>query len=341
MLDLRSDTVTKPGAAMRTAMANAEVGDDVLDGDPTAIRLERTVAELMGKEAGLFFPTGTMANQAAIWVHTRPGTEILVDAESHIMNWEMAGAAALCGVQTLTVTRRGSVIHASDIARALRPSDSEAPEPTLICVENTHNGAGGAVTPLAEMREIAALARMLGLRVHLDGARLWNAAMATGVSLADFAACADTVMVSFTKGLGAPVGAMIVGSADAIWHARRARKRFGGGMRQVGILAAGALYGVENNLMRLVDDHEAAKRLAVAVDGAAGAVVIPPDTNIVMIDLPVPRAEDVTQRATQLGVRVSAWSPWRVRAVTHLDAPLAMVVEAAPLLRQAIEEALA
>ena len=321
-------------------MANAEVGDDVLDGDPTVIRLQFAVAELLGKEAGLFFPTGTMANQAAIWVHTRPGTEILVDAEAHIMNWEMAGAAALCGVQILKVDGRERMIRASDIERALRPDDPQAPEPSLICVENTHNGEGGVVTPLPEMRDISTLARKLGLPVHLDGARLWNASIATGVSLADFARCVDTIMVSFTKGLGAPVGAMLVGGRDAIGDARRARKRFGGGMRQVGILAAGALYGVENNLSRLVDDHEAAQHLARAVDGAGGAVVIPPDTNIVMIDLPLPRADDVAARAAKLGVLVSTWSPSRVRAVTHLDAPLESVIKAAPLLSKAIEEAL-
>ena len=327
---------------MRQAMASAEVGDDVLDGDPTVEKLQQTVAELLGKEAGLFFPTGTMANQAAIWIHTRPGTEILVDAESHIVHWEMAGAAALCGVQTLMVrVCQGSVIRATDIAKAMRPADSEASEPSLICVENTHNGAGGVITSLAEMREIATVARNAALPVHIDGARLWNAAMATGVSLADFAACGDTVMLSFSKGLGAPVGAMLVGTKDAIRDARRARKRFGGGMRQVGILAAGALYGVQNHLSRLVNDHEAAKRLAVAVDGAGGAAVVSPDTNIVMIDLPRPVADDVARRATQLGVMVSAWSQSRVRAVTHLDAPVEMVIEAAPRLRQAIEEALA
>lgn len=340
-LDLRSDTVTQPTRAMRLAMADAEVGDDVLDGDPTVRRLERRVAELLGKEAALFFPTGTMANQAAIWVHTEPGTEILIDADAHIVHWEIAGAAALCGVQARQVRGTAPVYDAADLRAAIRPVSIHSAEPSLVCIENTHNGAGGVVTGLAGMRAIQQVAREHRLPVHVDGARLWNAAAATGASLAELAACADTVMVSFSKGLGAPVGAALAGPADLIVRAHRVRKRLGGGMRQSGILAAAALHGLDAHLGRLPDDHAAARLLAGIVDGIGGARVVPPDTNIVMIDLPVAAADQVVTRAAELGVRVSSWTPSRVRAVTHLDAPAERVEEGARALARALEETLA
>lgn len=341
VLDLRSDTVTRPTAAMRQAMAAAEVGDDVLEGDPTTRRLEAAVAAHLGKEAALFFPTGTMANQAALWVHGVPGTEVLVEADAHIVHWEMAGAAALCGLQPRLVTATRGFLRAEELERALRAPSPHAPETSLVCLENTHNGAGGVVTPLAELQALAVVARDRGWPVHLDGARLWNASAATGTPLAGFAACADSVMVSFSKGLGAPVGAALAGTQPFIARAHRARKRFGGGMRQSGILAAAALHALEHHLARLGDDHEAARLLATAVDGAGGARVVPPDSNIVMIDLPAPRTPEVVARAAQLGILLSPWHASRVRAVTHLDAPMARVQEAAPRLRQALEEGLA
>jgi threonine aldolase len=341
MLDLRSDTVTKPTPAMRRAMAEAEVGDDVLDGDPTTRRLEQMVAERLGKEAALFFPSGSMANQAAIWVQTTPGTEVLLDADAHILQWEIAAVAGLCGVQVRPVRGAGSVFRAADLRAHVRAPSIHAPEPSMVCLENTHNGAGGAVTPLEALRELTAVARSINVPVHLDGARLWNAAAATGTSLAEFASCADTVMVSFSKGLGAPVGACLAGSADVISRAHRARKRFGGGMRQSGILAAAALHGLEHHLGRLTEDHEAARYLATLVDGAGGAKVVSPDTNIVMIDLPEPRADAVVARAAELGVRISKWHASRVRAVAHLDAPIGAIAAHAPKLRQALAETLA
>ncbi len=340
VLDLRSDTVTRPTAAMRRAMAEAEVGDDVLDGDPTTRRLEAMVAERLGTERALFFPSGTMANQSAIWVQTTPGTELLLDADAHIIQWEIAGVAALCGVQVRPVHAAGSVFRAADLTAAIRSPSVHAPEPSMVCLENTHNGAGGAVTPLPELRALTAVARTLGVPVHLDGARLWNAAAATGTSLADFAACADTVMVSFSKGLGAPVGACLAGPADVIARAHRARKRFGGGMRQSGILAAAALHGLEHHLDRLPQDHEAAAYLARLVDGVGGAKVVMPDTNIVMIDLPQPRADEVVARAAALGVRISKWHASRVRAVAHLDAPIDAIAAHAPSLARALAEVL-
>jgi threonine aldolase len=329
VIDLRSDTVTRPTTAMRRAMADAEVGDDVLDGDPTTRRLEAVVAEHLGKERALFFPTGTMANQAAIWVHTRPGTEVLVDAESHIVHWEMAATAALAGVQIRPVHAPSGVMQADDLRASIRYPSSSNADTSLVCLENTHNGAGGAVTSLGAMQAIQAVAREQRLPVHLDGARLWNASAATGTSLQDFAACADTVMVSFSKGLGAPVGAALAGPADLIEQAKRARKRFGGGMRQSGILAAAALYGLEHHLARLPEDHESARYLASCLQGVGGMQVVMPDTNIVMIDLPGPMAGEMEARARAVGVLLSTWHASRVRLVTHLDAPAGLVAEAA------------
>lgn len=319
-IDLRSDTVTKPGAAMRQAMASADVGDDVLDGDPTVARLQERVAELLGKERALFFPTGTMANQAALWLLGDRGTEVLLDAEAHIAHWELAGAAALAGLQLRPVRGDGLVMDAEALRRTIRQPSPNAPRASLVCLENTHNGAGGVVTSLPELRAISEAAREHGLPVHMDGARLWNASVATGTSLAEFAACADTVMVSFSKGLGAPVGAALAGDSAAMTDAWVIRKRFGGGMRQSGILAAGALYGLENNLTRLAEDHEHARLLADRVEGAGGARVVPPDTNILMVDLAHGiAAAEVVARMSERGVKISAWSPTRLRAVTHLD----------------------
>lgn len=325
---------------MRRAMADAEVGDDVLDGDPTVVLLQERVCALLGKERAFYYPTGTMANQAALWQLGTRGTEVLLDSEAHIAHWEVAGAAALAGLQLRPVRGDGPVMDADALRRAIRPPSPHAPRATLVCVENTHNGAGGKVTPVEELRAMREVAREHGLPVHMDGARLWNAAVATGTPLADLAACADTVMVSFSKGLGAPVGAVLAGSADAMAHAWEVRKRLGGGMRQSGILAAAALHGLEHNLARLAEDHEHARLLAERVDGAGGARVVPPDTNIVMIDLPsgVSSASIVSRMATR-GVRLTPWSPTRIRAVTHMDVGRAAVESAAQLLAEELEQA--
>ena len=337
VIDLRSDTVTQPTAPMRQAIANAEVGDDVLSGDPTTKRLEAVVAELLGKDRALFFPTGTMANQAAIWLLTKPGTELLADEQSHIVEWEMAGTAALAGVQVLPVRSARGAMRAADLRAALRPASSSSAETSLVCVENTHNGAGGTVTTIDELRALRDVAQRASLPLHLDGARLWNASVATGTSLDTFASCADTVMVSFSKGLGAPAGAVLAGPSDLMARAVRVRRRFGGGMRQSGILAAGALYGLEHHFDRLADDHEAARYLANVIDGAGGVTVVRPDTNIVMIDLPQPNGREIVARAKALGVLISFWHDRRVRAVTHLDAPEGVVAEAAERLRRAFD----
>ncbi len=329
-------------------MADAEVGDDVLDGDPTVRRLEDAVAELLGKERALFFPSGTMANQTAVWLLARRGTEILLDADAHIVHWEMAGAAALSGAQIRPVRGSGGVIDAASVRAAVRPPSSSAPAASLVCLENTHNGAGGRVTPLGEMRALRDAAREHSLPVHLDGARLWNATVASQTPLREFAACADTVMVSFSKGLGAPVGAALVGSDALMREGWIARKRFGGGMRQSGILAAAALYGLQENFGRLLEDHRNARLFAQAVDGVGGARVVPPDTNIVMIDIaPLEsgeapgagsgRVSGIITRAREAGVLFTPWSATRMRAVTHLDVSEAAVRRAADVLTEILE----
>jgi threonine aldolase len=335
-LDLRSDTVTRPSPGMRAAMADAEVGDDVLDGDPTTRALEARVAQLLGAEAALFFPSGSMANLAAVCVHTRPGQELLLDADAHMVHWELGGVAAIAGAQVRPVRGDTPVMTAAQLQRAARPRGRYDVECGLVCLENTHNGAGGMVTPLAELQALCAVARELGAPVHLDGARLWNAHVATGAPLAEFARCADTVMVSFSKGLGAPVGAALVGSEGVIARADRVRKRLGGGMRQSGVLAAAALYGLAHHLSTLAADHAHARLLANALDGAGGARVVPPETNIVMLDLPHACAEAIVPEARAIGVRCSAWSPTRLRFVTHRDVPRARLTEVIPLLADVV-----
>ena len=340
MIDLRSDTVSRPTLAMRTAMANAEVGDDVLEGDPTVRELETEVARLLGKEAALYFPSGTMANQTAIFVHAEPGTEALCDARAHVYDWEGAGAATFRGVQLRPVTPAGETIRAADVERGMRAPSRYAPRATLLCLENTHNGAGGAVTPLPELVALGEYGRAAGLKVHLDGARLWNAHIATGTPLHDFAAAADTVMVSFSKGLGAPVGAALAGPKALIDAAWEVRKRFGGGMRQSGIIAAGALHGLQHHLTRLAEDHANAATFAALVDGAGGARPVRPDTNIVMIDLRAgQRSADVVAAASALGVALSGWSATRVRAVFHLDVSAADAAAAGAFVARALASA--
>lgn len=340
MIDIRSDTVTKPSPAMRQAIAEAEVGDDYLDGDPTTRRLQARVAQLLGKEKALFFPSGTMANQCAIWALGDRGTEIYADLNSHINDLEMAAAAALSGVQLRTVSGDGPMMDAQSLERAFRPRSSHAPRPSLVCLENTHNGAGGLVTPLAGIRAMHDVARAHDCRVLLDGARLWNAAVASGTPLHDFAGYADLVMVAFSKGLGAPVGAALAGSEELIDRANEQRKRLGGVMRQSGVLAAAALHGLEHNLGRLREDHEHATLFAGIVDRAIAATVVPPDTNIVMIDLaPGLSAHDVQRRVAEHGVKVGVWTPTRVRAVMHLDVSRGQVERAAEVVLDGLDEA--
>jgi threonine aldolase len=338
-IDLRSDTVTRPSREMRAAIAEAEVGDDVLDGDPTTKRLETRVAEILGKEKALFFPTGTMANQAAIWLQSERGTEVFADGSSHLFDLELGASAVFSGVQLRPVWGDGPMMDASSLDRAFRWPPASTLRPSLVCLENTHNSAGGLVIPLAGMQAMAAVARARGCRVHLDGARLWNAAVASGTPLAAFAACADTVMVSFSKGLGAPAGAALAGPADLIARAIEVRRRFGGGMRQSGVLAAAALYGLQHNYDRLSRDHDNATTLAMLADHAIAATVVPPDSNIVMIDL-APNLDplDVAQRTREEGVLVAPWSQSRIRVVLHLDVSETDAEHAGDVIRRALDD---
>lgn len=337
--DFRSDTVTRPTPGMREAIARAEVGDDALGDDPTVQRLEARIAELLGKEASLFLPSGTMANQTAVHVLSRPGTEAVLEGTAHILDWEEGAAAAWSHVQLRAVDTDDGLLTAERVAAAVRPPSEYRMSTSLICVENTHNASGGRVLPLAELQRIRSLARARGIPVHLDGARLWNAGVAAGVPVRDFAAQADTVMVTLSKGLGCPVGSMLAGSAEVVARARRVRRRLGGGMRQAGILAAAGLYALDHHLERLGEDHERARRLAEGIAGVSGARVVPPETNIVMIHLERPglEAAGVIAHCEEAGVLVSEFAPGQLRMVTHLDVDDDAVARAIPVVRRALE----
>ncbi len=318
IVDLRSDTVTRPSPEMRRAIAEAEVGDDVLGDDPTVQLLQEQTAELLGKEASLFFPSGTQANQAGILVNTRPGTEAICEANAHVLHYEFAGAAAWSGVQLRPVATEDGVLTA-DLARELiRPESPHLMQTTLLCAENTHNMAGGKVMPLETLKGLRGLASEHGLALHLDGARLWNAAAATGTPASDFAAQADTVMVCFSKGLGAPVGSALAGTAETIGRAHEWRKRLGGGMRQVGILAAAGIYALEHNVERLAEDHANARRLARGLSDLSGVELVgEPETNIVLFR--VPDGAGFLRRARERDLWLGAIDARTLRAVTHLD----------------------
>jgi threonine aldolase len=304
---------------MREAMAAAEVGDDVYYEDPTVNRLQEVVAALLGKEAGLFMPSGTMSNQVAVRTACR-GREAICEADAHIFHYEMAAAAACSGIQLYPVPGKRGVLTWPDVEPAIRPVADYFPGTGLICVENTHNRAGGALFPLEVMAELGREARSRGIPVHLDGARLWNATVATGISLADYADCADSVSVCFSKGLGAPVGSCLCGTKDFVAAAVASRRTFGGAMRQAGVIAAGALYAVENNVKRLAEDHRRAAALAAGLNDMRDLVVEPPDTNIVMVDIEDPciDAAGLVRELEAEGVLTHDMGPRRVRAVTHM-----------------------
>ncbi len=319
--DLRSDTVTRPTPAMKLAMMEAELGDDVFGDDPTAQALERSVAARTGKEAALFVPSGTMGNQLAIACHTEPGDEVLLEAESHIFLYEQGGLAANSGVLAHIVHGERGALPAAALEAALSDEDDHVARVRLVCLENTHNRAGGAIVPLERLQAIAAVARGRGVRVHLDGARLWNASVATGIPIHDWAATADTVMMCFSKGLGAPIGSVLAGSAPLIQKARRVRKRWGGGMRQVGVICAAALYAMEHHFVRLAEDHRRAATLAAGFQAAPGVRVTVPETNILYLELEHPALEPRAMLAALAarGVRLDQYGPRLLRAVTHLD----------------------
>jgi threonine aldolase len=342
LIDLRSDTVTKPTPEMRRAMAQAEVGDDVYREDPTVNRLEAAAAQLLGKEKALFVVSGTMGNQVAIRTHTLPGDEVLLDAESHIFHYECAAPAAISGVQLRPVAGRRGHPTAEEIAPLIRDPDIHAPRTRLISLENTHNRAGGSILPLETLRAVAVLARARGLLMHLDGARLLNACVATGRKPTDWTHDFDSVSICFSKGLGAPVGSALAGSAEFVERARRVRKMFGGGMRQAGIIAAGALYALEHHVERLAIDHENARRLAEALADMPGVMLDPAEveTNIIVWRLregPF-TAGEVKARLRERGVLVSGFGGRMLRCVTHLDVSREDIEAAIPVLASVLEE---
>jgi threonine aldolase len=336
-IDLRSDTVTRPTPAMRAAMAAAEVGDDQYGEDPTMNRLQALCAELLGKEAALWMPSGTMSNQVALRVLTRPGDEVITSREAHA-GWHEAGAAAAnAGVQIVEVGA-GGLFTREQFEAAIKPQGLPVfPPTTLVEIENTHNRAGGVVVPQAQVERVCAAARERGIASFLDGARLWNASVASGLSEAALAAPFDLVSVAFSKGLGAPAGSLLAGRKDLIAAANRQRRMLGGALRQSGILAAAALHGIEHHRARLAEDHRHARVLAEAIAPCPAAQIelASVQTNIVIFHLrPGPLdAAALVARARERGVLVSAFATRTVRAVTHMDVDAAQVQRAAEVLR--------
>ena len=342
MIDLRSDTVTKPTPVMREAMATAEVGDDVLGEDPTVNHLQQKMASMLGKEAALFVPSGTMANQVAIKTHIQPGDEIIIDKDSHIFYYECGATAVISGGQFRCLYGERGILSAKAIGNAIRPPDVHQPPSRLICLENSHNRGGGSIYSLEDLTAIAKIASDNGLRVHLDGARLFNAALAAGTTVKKLASKADSVFIALSKGLGAPAGSVLCGSVEFIEMALRFRKMLGGGMRQVGILAAAGLYALENHLDHLEKDHENARRLARGLSQMNGIQIDPDEvvTNIVLFDV-VDTGMDADMLVDSLaheGVLMIAFGPTTIRAVTHLDITPADIEKALAIIHQFLKK---
>jgi threonine aldolase len=316
VIDLRSDTVTRPTEGMRRAMMEAPLGDDVFGEDPTVNRLEEYVADLLGKEAAMYAPSGTMTNQIGVHVNTDRADEILIHEGAHVFVYEGGAPSLLSSVQLRTLPGDRGALDPETVRAAIRPENVHFPRSRLLCLENTHNTAGGAVYPLDRFAEAAAVARDAGLKVHLDGARLFNAQAATGTPAREWCAHADTVSVCSSKGLGAPVGSLLAGTEEAIHKARRARKAFGGGMRQAGVIAAASLYAFENHIERLVEDHERARTLARRLREVDYDVETP-ETNLVLVA--VDRPEDFLSALAREGVLATPGKPGYVRLCTHLD----------------------
>jgi threonine aldolase len=342
VVDLRSDTLTMPTEGMRAAMAGAELGDDVFGEDPTVNRLQRRAAELLGKEDALFVASGTMGNLLGVLSLSRSGDEIIADAESHVFLNEGAGAAALAGVQIRQVATEAGVMTADQVRGALRPrGDVHQPPTTAVCVENTHNRAGGVVWPLDALRAVSETARRSGLWTHMDGARLFNAAVAQGVPAAEIAAMADTVTFCVSKGLGAPVGSVLCGPAEVIGRARRWRKALGGGWREAGMLAAAGLWALDHSIERLADDHRNARTLAEGLAEIDG-VRLDLDrvqTNIVYFELEGMDAQDFLARCREQGVLGAAGADGRIRFVTHLGVDAGGVQRALDVCSRTLESA--
>lgn len=321
-VDLRSDTVTQPSPAMRRVMAEAPVGDDVYREDPSINLLQEMVADLLGKEGALFVPSGTMCNQLCLRTLTRAGDEVIVHEDAHVLHYEAGSAAALSGLQLRPLPGALGVLDPGAVERAIRPREEHLAHTGAVEMENTHNRCGGTILPLEQMQSVARVAHAHGIGVHLDGARIWNAHKAAGVSLQAYAAVADSVSVCFSKGLGAPVGSALAGSTAFVEEARANRKRYGGAMRQAGILAAAAIHALEHNLERLVVDHENAQILATLLREVPGLEIIHPvQTNIIIaeIDSLGVTAAQAVAALKERGVLCGVAAPTRVRFVTHLD----------------------
>jgi threonine aldolase len=337
-IDLRSDTVTRPSKEMRAAIANADVGDDVIDTDPTCDRLQKLTAEILGKEAAIFMPSGTMTNQVGVRLHCKPGDEFICEAGCHIYNYEQGAFAQLSGVVARTVEGKAGVLHVDQLRGLIRPENDHLVRTRLVSLENTHNRGAGKIQPIENVAAICQWAHDSGLKTHLDGARLWNAAAATGIAEGEWAKHFDTVSVCFSKGLGAPVGSALAGPKDAIKEARRHRKLFGGAMRQAGVIAAGALYALEHNRKRLTQDHANAQIIADAVRATEGLSLQPDtvETNIVIFRVE-PRLGSAAEFAAELksaAVLSLAISPTQVRLVTHLDVTESQCTQAGQIIRQ-------
>lgn len=359
LIDLRSDTVTRPTPGMRAAMASAEVGDDVFGDDPTVIRLQERVAELLGKEAALFVPSGTMSNQLCLRAQSQPGDELICDVNCHIYNYEAGGAAILSGLTTRTVEGERGIMELRQLVGLIRPDNEHLVRTRIVSLENTHNRGGGSVYPIDKIEAIAAWAHEYGLIMHLDGARLMNAVVATGIPAKKWASHFDSVSICFSKGLGAPIGSALAGTKEMAARARRSRKLLGGGMRQVGVIAAAALYALDHHVERLKEDHAHAQILAEAIAdspglqlwpakietnivymkvdpklGGAGAVTRALETNGVHVDHEPTVARMVSRVLREHGVLASATAPETIRMVTHLDVSRPQVERAAEAIRK-------
>jgi len=340
-IDLRSDTVTRPSQAMREAMASAPVGDDVYGDDPTVNSLEERVAAMFGKEAGVFTPTGSLANQLAIRILVAPGEELIAETNSHIVRAELGAAAVFSGITTRTWLAKNGLLIAKDALDIARPNSGPyLVSTTAIAVENTHNFGGGTIHPLDEIKALRKGADELGLALHLDGARIWNAHVASGVALNEYGKYFETISVCLSKGLGAPIGSVMLSTKDRVTKARIWRKRYGAGMRQVGLLAGAAHYALDHNISRLSEDHRRAKEIAIAIASIDASLIDPNtvETNIVGLDLsalPITAAE-LAARTKEAGLWISALGPKYARLVTHMDFDDAQCTQAIEILKRAL-----
>ncbi|MCA1825985.1 MAG: low specificity L-threonine aldolase [Myxococcales bacterium] len=341
IIDLRSDTVTKPGPGMRKAMHDAEVGDDVFGDDPTINRLQERVAALLGKEAAIWTPTGTMANQIALGSFAGQGDEVICDRGAHVVNYEGGAISALWGAQSVVLDGPRGIFGPQDVTQVLRRGENDHfPRQKVVAMENTHNRGGGSVWPLQRMRAVEEVARGAGLGVHLDGARLWNAHVASGVKLTEYGAVADTVSVCLSKGLGAPAGSLVASTKERVTKMRRLRKRLGGGLRQAGVLAAAGMYALDHHIERLAEDHRNARKLAELLRELPGFSCDPREveTNLLFVDVEVKGGSRALVAAAKAqGVLFNAeGSGERIRLVTHLDVPAASIPEAVSRIRRAV-----